>query len=294
MRRRHPFLKALFFLLILCLSCLGGLWVLERLNMIEKFGDTGGERVAIIEVEGVITASREVVEKIQQYAESESIKAIVLRVDSPGGGVGPAQEIYRELMKIRDKKTLVTSMGSVAASGGYYVACATHTIFANPGTITGSIGVIIEFANMEELLDKIGLKAVVIKSGRYKDILSPTRELEQDEQALIQGVVDSIHGQFIDAVAEGRSLERETVAGIADGRIFSGQQARELGLVDELGNLDDAVRAAAKLAGIEGEPDVLYPEKKRPSIWEFFLQETRAALRGGIHATGIEALFLME
>jgi len=234
----------------------------------------GGDKVAVVDIEGLITKSRPIIEKLNRYKDNERIKAIVIRIDSPGGSVGPAQEIYEEVIKLREKKPVVASMGSVAASGGYYIACAANKIIANPGTITGSIGVIIEFANIEELLGKIGLKSVVIKSGKYKDILSPTRELKGEERDLLQGVIDNIHGQFIDAVALGRDIPREKVAEIADGRIFSGEQAKQLELVDELGNLQDAIESAAEMSDIEGKPNVIYPEKKRPSIWEFFIEES--------------------
>jgi protease-4 len=234
----------------------------------------GGDKVAVVDIEGLITKSRPIIEKLNRYKDNERIKAIVIRIDSPGGSVGPAQEIYEEVIKLREKKPVVASMGSVAASGGYYIACAANKIIANPGTITGSIGVIIEFANIEELLGKIGLKSIVIKSGKYKDILSPTRELKGEERDLLQGVIDNIHSQFIDAVALGRDIPREKVVEIADGRIFSGEQAKQLGLVDELGNLQDAIESAAEMSDIEGRPNVIYPEKKRPSIWEFFIEES--------------------
>jgi len=228
--------------------------------------------VVVVKIEGVITDSGPVIEKLEKIKNNVDVKAVVLRIDSPGGSVAPSQEIFEEIIKLREKKTIIASFGSVAASGGYYIACAAHKIVANPGSITGSIGVIIESANVEDLIGKIGLKSVVIKSGKYKDILSPTREMENSERELLQGVIDSIHSQFIDAVALGRSMERESVVAIADGRIFSGEQALDLGLVDELGNLQDAVKRAGLIAGIEGEPKVIYPSKDKPSILEFLLE----------------------
>jgi len=192
------------------------------------------------------------------------VKAIILRIDSPGGGVGPSQEIYREIQKIRSskRKKIITSMGSVAASGGYYVASASDLIIANPGTITGSIGVLMEFTNIEELFKKIGIKGVVLKSGEHKDIGSPFREMTPEEKKLIQSVIDNVHQQFIQAVMEGRNLERSKVIEVADGRILTGEQAKKLGLVDQLGNLQDAIDTAARMAGIEGKPVVLYPKRK--------------------------------
>jgi protease-4 len=254
----------------------------------------GGEKVVVIKIEGVITDSGPVIEKLDKIKNNAGIKAVVLRIDSPGGSVAPSQEIYEELIKLREKKTIVASFGSVAASGGYYIASAAHKIIANPGSITGSIGVIIEFANIEELIGKIGLKSVVIKSGKYKDIRSPTREIESAELELIQGVIDSIHSQFIDAVALGRDIEREKIVAIADGRIFSGEQAKEQGLVDELGNLQDAIKRAAEIAGIEGEPKVIYPAKEKPSILEFLLEGSMNEIQQVISKNIFKAEYILN
>ena len=214
------------------------------------------------------------VEKLIKFRKNEKIKAIILRIDSPGGGVGPSQEIYSEVKKVQREKKVLVSMGSVAASGGYYVACAADKIMANPGTITGSIGVIVESLNVEDLFRKIGLRSEVIKSGRHKDIGSPFRKMSAEEKRLLQGVLDNVHEQFIQAVAEGRKLPLEKVRSLADGRIFSGDQAKTMGLVDELGNLQDTIALAAKMAGIEGEPEVIYPEKKRFSLLDLLLGES--------------------
>ncbi len=223
-----------------------------------------GDKIGVIEIRGVITQSFGIIEELQQYNEDERVKAIILRIDSPGGGVGPSQEIYREIQKIRSskRKKIITSMGSVAASGGYYIASASDLIIANPGTITGSIGVLMEFTNIEELFKKIGIKGVVLKSGEHKDIGSPFREMTPEEKKLIQSVIDNVHQQFIQAVMEGRNLERSKVIEVADGRILTGEQAKKLGLVDQLGNLQDAIDTAARMAGIEGKPVVLYPKRK--------------------------------
>ena len=249
-------LLAVFFILLFLISRF------SSLSGSTKFGF--GEKIAVIEIRGSITQSSGIIEDLQQYAEDEGVKAIILRIDSPGGGVGPSQEIYREVMKIKSnhKKKVITSMGSVAASGGYYIASACDLIVANPGTITGSIGVIMEFTNIEELFKKIGIKGVVLKSGEHKDIGSPFREMTPEEKKLIQSVIDNVHQQFIQAVAEGRKMERSKVAQVADGRILTGEQAKQLGLVDQLGNLQDAIDTAAKMVGIEGKPVVLYPKKK--------------------------------
>jgi len=232
-----------------------------------------GDKIAVVEVRGVITESSGIIEEIHQYQEDEGVKAIILRIDSPGGGVGPSQEIYREISKVKMKKKVITSMGSVAASGGYYIACASDRIVANPGTITGSIGVIMEFTNIEELFKKIGIKGVVIKSGEHKDIGSPFREMTSDEKKIVQDAIDNVHQQFIEAVANGRKMDREKVAQIADGRILTGEQAKQLGLVDDMGNLQDAIDVAAKMVGMVGKPNVIYPRRKI-SLWNLLLEKT--------------------
>src|SRR4030043_2421838 len=206
-----------------------------------------GDKIAVVEIRGLITQSQGIIEELHQFNDDEGVKAIILRIDSPGGGVGPSQEIYREVLKIKSnkKKKVITSMGSVAASGGYYIASASDLIVANPGTITGSIGVLMEFTNIEELFKKIGIKGVVLKSGEHKDIGSPFREMTPDEKKIVQDVIDNVHQQFIEAVAKGRKLDREKVVQIADGRILTGEQAKQLGLVDEMGNLQDAIDVSA-------------------------------------------------
>jgi protease-4 len=255
-----------------------------------------GDKIAIVEVKGLITQSSGIIEDLQQYLEDEGVKAIILRIDSPGGGVGPAQEIHREIIKIKSKKKVVASMGSVAASGGYYIACASDLIVANPGTITGSIGVIMQFSNLEELLKKIGIRGVVLKSGEHKDIGSPFREMTPEEKRIMQEVLDNVHQQFIQAVAEGRKLDRSKVVQIADGRILTGEQAKNLGLVDQMGNLQDTIDITAKMVGITGRPNVLYP-KKRLSIWELLIRDMASAVIDVLNEKGYELnyrLFLPE
>jgi protease-4 len=276
---KRPFLKGFLYIFFIGFVCLAAVWILGNFGVMNSVVGSAGEKIGVVVIEGVITKSRPVIRQIHKYRDAGSIKAIIVRINSPGGSVSPSQEIYEELMKLREDKKIVVSMGAVAASGGYYIASAAHEIYANPGTITGSIGVIVESANMQELLDKIGLKSVVIKSGKYKDILSPTRQIQEEERALLQEVIDTIHKQFITAVVEGRGLQPDAVREIADGRIMTGEQARDRGLVDELGNLHDAVDAAARMAGIDGTPDIVYPEKKRPSIWDFILQEAVSTLK---------------
>ena len=291
--KKHPFIFGFLIIIFLCVIFAVCLWVIGNSGQFDILMP-GKEKVVVVKVEGVITDSGPVIEKLDKLKNNADVKAVVIRIDSPGGSVAPSQEIYEELIKLREKKTIVASFGSVAASGGYYIASAAHKIIANPGSITGSIGVIIEFANVEELIGKIGLKSVVIKSGKYKDILSPTRKLESAELGLIQGVIDSIHSQFIDAVALGRDIEREKIAAIADGRIFSGEQAKEHGLVDELGNLQDAIKRAAEIAGIEGEPKVIYPAKEKPSILEFLLEGSMNEIQQVISKNIFKAEYILN
>ena len=224
-----------------------------------------GDRIALIRIEGPIIDSKDTIDEIKDYVKDASVKAIVLRIDSPGGAVAPSQEIYEEVRKATAKKKIVVSMGSVAASGGYYIASPATKIVANPGTLTGSIGVIMEIPNVEGLMNKIGVKTEVIKSGQHKDIASVFRGIKKEEKEILQNVLDNVHDQFIAAVAEGRRMVLEDVKTIADGRVFTGEQALKVGLVDELGNLEDAVKTAAKLSGIKGEP-VVVTKKERFSF----------------------------
>jgi len=252
------------------------------------------DRVALIRVEGVILDAQSTVTDLKRFGENPSVKAIVLRIDSPGGGVVPSQEIYDAVQRVRNKhnKAVIASMGTVAASGGYYIAAATDRIIANPGTLTGSIGVIMETANVEGLLKKIGVEGIVVKSGKFKDVGSPLRKMTDEEQALLQSVMDDVHKQFIDAVAEGRALEPSTVQALADGRIFTGRQAKEAKLVDELGNLDDAIQLAADLAGIEGEPKVVEP-RRRFSLRDFIESRLSGILPKLDFYSGVSLKYLM-
>ena len=256
--KRHLLRKAFWLFAV-------GLGVLILINLLFPDLDLSTEdRIALIRVEGVILDSQTTIGELKRFSENPSVKAIVIRIDSPGGGVVPSQEIYNAVKRVRSKhnKAVIASMGSVAASGGYYIAAATDRIVANPGTLTGSIGVIMETANVEGLLQKIGVEGVVIKSGKYKDVGSPLRKMSADERGLLQGVMDDVHKQFIEAVSEGRSLELRAAQSLADGRIFTGRQAKEAKLVDELGDLEDAIQLAAEVVGIEGEPKVIEPRRR--------------------------------
>ncbi len=248
-----------------CLFFLGFLILLIVISAIFTFIQKNvplGEKVAVVRIEGPIIDSKNAVDEIKGYIKDQSIKAIVLRVDSPGGAVAPSQEIYEEVRKAVSKKKVIVSMGSVAASGGYYIASPATRIVSNPGTLTGSIGVIMEIPNIEGLLNKIGVKTEVIKSGKHKDIASVFKGMSKEERIILQGVLDDVHEQFIMAVAEGRKMLPDDVKKLADGRIFTGKQAVAVGLVDELGNLEDAIQVAAKLAGIKGEPEVVSKREK--------------------------------
>jgi len=226
-----------------------------------------GSRIALVRIEGPILDSRDIVEELKEHTKDRSIKAIIIRIDSPGGAVAPSQEIYEEVKKAAAAKKVVVSMGSIAASGGYYIAAPAHMIIANPGTLTGSIGVIMEIPNIEGLMTKIGITTEVIKSGKHKDMASAFRKMGVEERELLQGVMDNVHEQFIKAVAAGRKLKIEDVRLIADGRIFSGEQAKTQKLIDELGTLEDTVKKTAELAGISGEPDVV-EKKEKTSLME--------------------------
>ena len=248
-----------FFVLFIVIICISLLFVMLQKNL------PIGDRVALIRIEGPILDSKDTIDEIKDYMKDPSIKAVVLRIDSPGGAVAPSQEIYEEVRKAVAKKKIIVSMGSVAASGGYYVASPATRIVANPGTLTGSIGVIMEIPNLEGLMTKIGVKTEVIKSGRHKDIASVFRGIKKEDREILQNVLDNVHEQFIAAVAEGRKMVPEDVKKLADGRVFTGEQALKVGLVDELGNIEDAIRTAAKLSGIKGEP-VVVTKKERFSF----------------------------
>ncbi len=227
----------------------------------------GTNRVGLVEVEGVINDSGPIVDALKAFGRSSIVKAVVVRIESPGGGVAPSQEIYNAIVKLRVDKPVIASLGGMAASGGYYVASACDTIIANPGTLTGSIGVIMQLANAQELLQKIGVQPEILKAGTYKDMGSPARPLTDVERGLFQQMLDSVHAQFIGAVATGRKMDESKVRELADGRIFSGEQARAVGLVDTLGGLEDALAMAAERGGISGEPRVSHAQLRREPWW---------------------------
>ncbi len=227
-----------------------------------------GDGVGVLAIDGAIDDSRFVVAELRRFRQMPWIKAVVIRIDSPGGAVAPTQEIFEEIQKTKKKKPCIASLGSIAASGGYYIASACDKILANPGTMTGSIGVIMQLSNFEELMKKVGVKGVNIKSGANKDIGSPFQPLSQEGRDILQSLVDNVHGQFVAAVAKGRGMDEARVRKLADGRIYSGDQAKELGLIDQFGTLEDAIELAAKRVGLETEPAVYYARPEREPLWD--------------------------
>jgi len=228
-----------------------------------KFSFSSRDKVAVLTIQDVIIDSDKYLESLNKIRKNNSVKALVVRINSPGGAVGPSQEIYSELQKIKEKFPVVASMGAVAASGGYYIACAADTIYANPGTITGSIGVIAQFISYKDLLDWAKIDVEVIKSGKFKDVGSPFRTMNEEDIKYFQQLIDNVYDQFKSTVAVTRNLNKKELDSIADGKVFSGEQAQDLNLVDELGNLNDAIAFAAKQGGIDGDPELIhYPGKK--------------------------------
>lgn len=255
-------------------------------------GDTdgrlvGNQGIGLVEVKGMILDSKETIRQLRYFLKKDNIKAVVLRVDSPGGVVAPSQEICDEVKKFAAKKKIIVSMGSLAASGGYYISAPATLIYANPGTITASIGVILKLSNIEALIDKIGIKAYTLKTGKYKDSGSPVRQFSEEDRAMLQAVIDNTHEQFVQAVAAGRKLPVEEVRKIADGRILSGEQAKAFKLVDRLGTLQDAIEEAGRLAGIKGEPEVVLPPKRKVNYLDLLVEGAESTFNGPLgRATG--------
>jgi protease-4 len=270
MARKHPILKGLGVLSVFILVMFVGVFFYAYFTGGEAkvISMLAGDGVGVLQVEGTIDDSRELLDELKHFREAPWIKAVVVRIDSPGGAVAPTQEIVDEILRTRKKKPLIASMGGTAASGGYYIASACEKIIANPGTLTGSIGVIMQLNNVEELMKKIGVKGYNIKSGANKDIGSPFQPLSTEGREILQALVDNVHSQFVRAVAKGRGMTEAEVRKLADGRVYSGAQAKELGLVDQLGSLEDAIEFAAKRAGIEENPAVYYSQPEQERWWE--------------------------
>ncbi|OPY08290.1 MAG: putative signal peptide peptidase SppA [Syntrophus sp. PtaB.Bin001] len=275
--KRHPviwgiilliLLLPFFYIMIYGLSCIAG----------KRAAFSNSNKIGIVNIDGVIRDSTDITENLQEFGKDNSVKGVILRINSPGGGVAPSQEIYEAVMELRRKKRVVASMSAVAASGGYLIACAGEKIVANPGTLTGSVSAVMYFTNAEELMKKVGLKAAAIKSGKYKDIGSPVREMTEEEKQLLQGLVDDIYSQFLDVVMRNRAISSEALKEIADGRILTGRQAKQLGLVDYLGDKEYAVKLLAKMVGIQGDPVIVYPRKKYESIIEYIFYQAGSTM----------------
>jgi protease-4 len=271
------------------LFILGGVVVFLGMVMIVvlKFlGPSAGlgfeAKIGVIPIRGTILDAEPIVSQLVKFKKDNRIKAIILRIDSPGGGVGAAQEIHREIRKTVSTKKVVISMGGMAASAAYYLATAADKIVANPGTITGSIGVIMEFVQIEELLQKVGVRLEIIKSGEFKDTGSPHRKLTERERDLLNTLISDVQEQFINVVVRGRGLGKDKVREIADGRIISGAMAKELGLVDQLGNFQDAVDLAKKMCGITGEVSLVYPERPRIGLWDILFQKATQSVLNSV------------
>jgi protease-4 len=270
MNKKRFILRGLGILFVLILAVFTGVFFFAYITG----GDArvlalfSGDGVGVLQVDGVIEDSRDVLAEMKRLKEMPWVKAIVVRIDSPGGAVAPTQEIFEEIQRFKKQKPIIASMGGMATSGGYYIAAACDKIVANPGTLTGSIGVIMQLSNVEELMKKIGVKGLNIKSGANKDLGSPFQTMSPEGREILQSLVDNVHGQFVAAVAKGRGLNEAQVRKLADGRVYSGAQAKELGLIDQFGTLEDAVELAAKRGGIEGEPAIYYSRPEQERWWE--------------------------
>ena len=282
---RHPFLTGFIFI-----SMFGAIFFAGISYLITKIATRSSDPflgrvtdgVGILDVKGMITNTEDHLKNIQIFRDEKTIRAVVIRINSPGGAVGASQELFSEIKKLGQAKPVVASLGSVAASGGFYAAIGADKIIASPGTLTGSMGVIMKFPNLEEIFTKIGYKSETIKSGKFKDIGASNRTITPEERALLQSVIDTVHQQFINDIAESRSLAVDKVAKVADGRIFSGEQAKELGLIDELGNFHDAILLAAELAQMDTTsfPELVYPPQDAASILSSLLSSTELNLLG--------------
>jgi protease-4 len=254
-----------FFLFLLAVFAL--VYFTVRTQQKDSFSGFG-DKIAVVDLEGVILSPKEMVEQLRKYGDDSSIKAIIIHVNSPGGGAAASEEIYREVLRIRDvkKKRIVASIETVGASGAYYVSSATNKIFANQASIVGSIGVIAEWYNYEELIKWARVKAIVLKAGEFKDTGSPVREMTPAERAYMQGLIDNMHTQFVHSVAQGRRMKDEEIRSLADGKVWTGEQAVPLKLIDQIGDFRAAVADTAKSVGIKGEPTLVRPEKDRKSV----------------------------
>ena len=266
-RQKHPILLGLFILTGIFFLFLGGVSLLIS-SLISHDSQTdifsSKEGVGIVELKGLIVSSEQTLKHLTEFRHDPNVKSVVLRIDSPGGSVGASQEIYKEVMRTNEVKPVIASMGSMGASGGYYAALGAENIIANPGTMTGSIGVIVKFPNLEGLFEKIGYRSEVIKSGPLKDVGASNRPMSEEERKLMQDLIDNVYGQFVRDIAAARDMEEDIIRELADGRIYTGEQALEVGLIDSLGNFTDAITIAADMGGLDVEdPRLIYPKVDR-------------------------------
>ncbi len=288
----NSILRTLVIAIIILFSCffffmlvLGS--ILKEFLQMDEINLEDGDKVGVVEIEGALTSAKQTVLNLHQFAHDDEIKAIVVRVNSPGGPVGPAQEIFREIEKVKKIKKVVASLGNVAASGGYYAIASADYIIANPGTLTGSIGVISQFANFSGLIKLAKIKTTILKTGQYKDSGSPFRDINQADKELFNKLLKKILNQFINDIVKGRGIEFDQVKKIADGRVITGEGAIELKLVDQQGNFLDAVKKAGELAGIKDMPKIIYPRKDRRMILRELLQDAaEGATRGVVEEVG--------
>jgi protease-4 len=267
-------------LTILAISVLSLMVITGIVLAVLKTGESGGlslgNRIAVIPIDGIIGDDAEVLKQIRQFRQDKSVKGYVVAINSPGGAVGPSQSIYSELKKLRDEddRPVIASIGGVGASGGYYIALGADSIFALPGSLTGSIGVIMELPEVRELMDKVGVDVRVIKSAEHKDVGSLFREMSPGDSAILNALVQDVYDQFVDVVAQERRLTRERLLPVADGRVLSGRQAHRNGLVDRMGNVQDAIAAAGRMAGLGSDPDLAFPREDKPTLLDVFLGRT--------------------
>ena len=248
-----------------------------------------GDRIQVVNIDGALTDSRFLLDQMKRYEDSESVRAILLNINSPGGGVATSQELHAEVKRLREEKgkVVVAYLSSVGASGAYYIACAADQILASPGTIVGSIGVIAEWLNYGELLEWARVSNIIFKSGEFKDTGTPTRDLTDSEREYFQGLIDDMYNQFVDAVASGRNLDVEDVREFADGRVFTGRQAKVMNMIDETGNFQDAIDLTARLAGIEGKPRLIELQQERVTLLDVFTGDISRVLPFGPFGGGV-------
>ena len=254
---------------------------------------SSGDKVAVLRVKDVILDSQIYLESLDAIAKDDSVKALVVRIDSPGGAVGPSQEIFSEIKELGKELPIVASIGGVGASGGYYIACAAQKIYANPGAITGSIGVIAQFASYEKLLNWAMIDVEIIKSGKYKDVGSSFRKMNEADKQYIQQLIDNVYEQFKSVVADARDLDTKQIDEVADGKIYTGEQALNLKLIDELGTINDAIRMAGDLGGIEGKPEVIYFPKKKFRLMDILNSKVATSFLTGVPTKSRFGLFYL-